>query len=85
MNFWKSISPALLIMFAMLFGGNLIAQSITETLFEKADRIIKGSPLIFEGVIVDQTFYESSPHNCWTANRIQITRPEFYGLFYRQQ
>lgn len=50
------------------------AQVAPETPYEKAHRILSNTPLIFEGVIVEQNFYESTPGNCWTANTIEITR-----------
>lgn len=53
---------------------NVSAQIAQETPFEKADRILTNSPIIFEGIVVEQTFFEKPARNCWTANRIKITR-----------
>ena len=53
--------------------SNLQSQ-ILETPLERANRILISTPIIFEGTVTKQFYYESTPRNCWTATVVDVTR-----------
>jgi len=74
MNLNTNIKIWLQLIVLLVIAQVSIAQILAETPFEKADRILKHSLIIFEGVVDGQTFYETTSGNCWTSNRVIVTR-----------
>ncbi|MBA3985769.1 MAG: hypothetical protein H0X63_04145, partial [Flavobacteriales bacterium] len=74
MNYKLSKYSLLLVLLILSINNQSFAQISGETPFHRAYSATLASDYIFEGIVIRQTIYESTPGNAFTLNTIQITK-----------